>query len=97
GSFTLSLHDALPISDRTACWTRRAGCWICGRSCRTLSSCDHPSGVGRPGVLLGPSSRWGTEERVHTAVDVIRSKRDGQELTGERSEEHTSELQSREK
>src|SRR5690606_19372839 len=65
-------------------WTRRAGCWICGRSCRTLSSCDHPSGVGRPGVLLlGPSSRWGTEERVHTAVDVIRSKRDGQELTGE--------------
>jgi thymidine phosphorylase len=34
-------------------------------------------------LLLGPSSRWGTEERVHTAVDVIRSKRDGQELTGE--------------
>src|SRR3712207_8351743 len=73
--YTLSLHDALPISDRRA---RR-------RRVRPLD----PAHAGRPPATRGrrPHDRAAGEGRAEADVDRLLPRR--------RSEEHTSELQSR--
>src|SRR5205807_10437541 len=83
-SYTLSLHDALPISPRSAAaWrasagvdtTRPSGTGIPHRAKSTLPWYSKRS-KGVPGVLL---RRWAVERAVQPP---------------DRSEEHTSELQS---
>src|SRR3712207_8015879 len=69
--YTLSLHDALPISAGSACGARRRGCATCAT--------DGPSAYWRRAPAACASSRRSTR----------RSR------AGSRSEEHTSELQSR--
>src|SRR5437870_9054383 len=78
--YTLSLHDALPISaSRLADRARRAA----GRS--------RARGLRRRGPVVGADGRC----RRGRVVALADHGRDVRDTTASRSEEHTSELQSR--
>src|SRR3712207_7221104 len=74
--YTLSLHDALPISDRTWCWATPCGTRVRSVAVRVL--------------LLGSGGR---EHALATALAADPGV--SALICAPRSEEHTSELQSR--
>src|SRR5690606_40810921 len=81
---TLSLHDALPISRACRCWTSRNDQLRIdfARKCPDINSSGPPT--GRLFDFASVAGRSGRRNK-------------GNERFGARSEEHTSELQSREK
>src|SRR5690606_40954876 len=88
-TYTLSLHDALPISKAL---DNRVGCYMAIQVLKELAKADHPNTViagatvqeevGLRGAVTSPHA---VEPDIAFVLDV-----------GVRSEEHTSELQSRE-
>src|SRR5690606_41243748 len=92
-SYHLSLHDALPIYPRcpATLWSRAMQQWLFAYSthdnsinCHTIDSFTHPDLVYRRPDFIGDAMFF-TDHREYVVTESIRS------------EEHTSELQSREK
>src|SRR5205085_9353335 len=93
----LSLHDDLPIFPRgpTSTPTVTPAGYACGSSRRSSPSCRGLPTIRRASALHGPrrSGRSLPEEsRVLTQAFVVHTS-----VRGNRSEEHTSELQSQSK
>src|SRR5690606_41810836 len=86
GSYTLSLHDALPISVDLASSSARRAFELSVQS--VSGSLTHQIVGGSQGVPEALFTRLRTELGVRRSAPVV---------TDERSEERTSELQSREK
>src|SRR5205823_14739175 len=86
--YTLSLHDALPISVRQRGLRRRAGC-----ECHEFVSCQRGRDVA-PGEPVGPHAPdGGLLGRDHRQWS-LRLHVEHRKRIDLRSEEHTSELQS---
>src|SRR5690606_41881354 len=94
-SATLSLHDALPISSENPAGDRERGDWG-GIVLNGRSICNFPAdecvGEGSSGQYGGDQLDDNSGRIVYTRIEFA-----GYEVSfGNRSEEHTSELQSRE-
>src|SRR5690606_39298977 len=86
GVCPLSLHDALPISKGSSSTTRQ--------SC-SAASCSNLCALGR--LIEPPVGLCASDWVKNTRGRWVRSSACSTSMSGPRSEEHTSELQSREK
>src|SRR5205823_12881744 len=87
GLYTLSLHDALPISRRATAGRKRAGC------SRTTRPCGTGSAVWASCRTRPTGSTTSRCEGLRHGRDGVRRRPPGSSVA-RRSEEHTSELQS---
>src|SRR5207253_8689121 len=92
-TYSLSLHDALPICRRFPLLRHQAG--------DALALAPPPAGIGGEGAVAGGDREEGEAValarpgHLRAQVEGVEQHADLHALRGGRSEEHTSELQSR--
>src|SRR5690606_41396272 len=91
---TLSLHDALPSSDGMGPTERTAALELALAECAEQLGPDHPDTIAARNNLAGRYAATGRRDAA--LAQFGQALDDAVRVLGERSEEHTSELQSRE-